>query len=234
MLERSLLSTSAPPPASLSTQRNLRPWYLLVTMVCSWLIGVLSLSDSFGKLMFLRDNSVPDVNALIRDLANEPEPVQALLTLLQAAHLRALSESVRIAFPLTVGKLIVSVLLVITSAMAMSGRPGSRTVTIQAHLAYAALAAATFWLLRDARYEAIDVLQNIRPTLPTLFPSLPPPGLEVCLGLFSKTWLIWSARLSLAVFGIGALLVGALALTTNRTKAFFEAVAATAEDTEDL
>jgi hypothetical protein len=227
------VSTSAPPPASLSTQRTLRPWYLIVTMVSSWLIGVLGLSDSFNKVVFLRENNLPDVQALIRGLADESEPVIALMDVYGASYLRALGESARIAFPLVVGKLILSVLLVITSAMAMSGRPGSRKIAIQAHLAYAALAVATFWLLRDARYKAIDVMGSVHHLLPKLFVFEQPQALETLSTMFGKASLVWFSRISLAVFGVGAFLAGALALMTTRTKAFFDAVAAATEDTED-
>lgn len=227
------MSTSAPPPASLSTQRNLRPWYLVVAMICTWLIGVLGLADSFATVLFLRENNLPDVEAIIRELGDETKPLSALKYLYDAAYLRALSDFARIAFPVHVGRLILSVLLVITSAMAMSGRPGSRSFTIQVHLAYAALAVAAFWLLRDARYAAIDVVQSVKPTLPILFPSAPPEALEVCSIFFGKKSLLWNARISMAVFGVGVLVLGALTLMTARTKAYFEAVAATTEDIED-
>jgi hypothetical protein len=159
----------------------------------------------------------------------------ALLYLHDAAYMRALGESARIALPLSVGKLVLSVLLVITSAMAMSGRPGSRTITIQAHLAYATLGGATFWLLRDVRYAAIDTLSSVHYLLPKLFALQPPQALEAWNVLFQKLVLLMLARISFAIFGVGTLLVGALALMTKRTKAFFEATAAaTREDTEDL
>lgn len=228
------MSTSAPPPASLSTQRTPRPWYLLLAMIFSWLIGVLGLSDSFAKVLFLRENNLPDLQAIIRGLADEAEPVGALWYLYDAAYMRALGEAAKMAFPLSVGKLILSVLLVITSAMAMSGRPGSRMVTIQAHLAYAAISGAAYWLLRGARYAAIDVMVGVRPLLPELCPAEPPRALEACAMLFDKPSLLLLSRLGVAVFGIGALLVGVLALTTTRTKAFFEAVAAATEEPEDL
>jgi hypothetical protein len=202
-------------------------------MICTWLIGVLGLADSFAMMAFLRENNVPDITAIIRELGDETKPLNALKYLYDAAYLHALSNSARIAFPLFVGKFILSVLLVITSAMAMSGRPGTRTVTIQAHLAHAALAAATFWLHRDARHAAIDVVQTVQPTLSTLFPSAPREALEVCTILFGKKSLLWNARISVVVFGVGALLFGAFTLMTTRTKAFFEAVAATTEDIED-
>lgn len=206
----------------------------MLAMITSWFIGVLGLSDAFTKVLFLRDNSLPDLNAIIRGLGDESDPVAALGSLYESAQLHAFGEMVRIAFPLFLGKLILSVLLVITSAMAMSGRPGSRVVTIQAHLAYAALAAASFWLLRDARYAAMDVMHSVLPLLPKLFATEPPQALHAWTILLDKPALVWLSRLSVGIFGIGALLVGALTLMTARTKAFFEAVAATIEDTEDL
>lgn len=202
-------------------------------MICTWLVGVLGLADSFTTMAFLRENNVPDIAAIIRELGDEAKPLTALKYLFDAAYLRALSDITRIAFPISVGKFVLSVLLVVTSAMAMSGRPGSRTLTIQAHLANAALAGATFWLLRDARYAAIDIVQSVQPALPSLFPSAPPDAIEVCRIIFGKKSLIWNARISTAVFGVGVLLLGALTLMTTRTKAFFDAVAAMPEDIED-
>jgi len=185
--------------------------------------------------MFLRENNLPDLSAIIRGLGDEIDPVAALAFLYDSAHLRALGEMARIAFPLYVGKLILSVLLVITSAMAMSGRPGSRSVTIQAHLAYAALSGTTFWVLRGARYAAIDVMATVHPLLPKLFASEPQQAREAWSILLDKPALLMLSRMSMAIFGVGALLLGALVLMTARTKAFFDAVAAeTTEDTEDL
>jgi hypothetical protein len=227
------VSTSAPPPASPSAQRALRPWYLILAMVGSWLIGVRGLSESFATLLFLRENNLPDVRPLVRGLGESSEPLEALGHLLHAAEQRALGEAASIAFPLSAGKLILSVLLVITSAMAMSGRPGTRLVAIQAHLANAALAVATFWFLRDARYAWIDVMSSVHHLLPKLLVSEPPQTLEVWSAMLSKPTLVWLSRASLAIFGVGALLLGAFALMTTRTKAYFDAVAAATEDAED-
>lgn len=204
-------------------------------MVGSWLIGVWGLSDSIEMIMFLRQNNLPDVSAALRGLGDATEPGPEIFLLYQAAHLRALGEMARIAFPLFVGKLILSVLLVITSSMAMSGRPGSRNITFQAHLAYAALSAATFWLLRDARYAAIDVMGTVHPLLPKLLASEPQQTRDLFTNLLDKPVLLFFSRISMAIFGVGALLVGASTLVTARTKTFFDAVAAaTPEDTEDL
>jgi len=203
-------------------------------MISSWFIGVFGLSDAFAKVTFLRDNTLPDIPAIIRDFRDETEPASALVYLFDAAHLRALADVTKIAFPLFIAKLICSVVLVISSAMAMSGRPGSRSFTIQAHLAYAALAIASFWLLRDARYAAIDVMQNVQASLPTIFPYAPLEALKACQGALHKPLLILGSRIHLAIFGVGGMLVGAIALMTPQTKAFFEAVAAATDETEDL
>ncbi|MBK9261596.1 MAG: hypothetical protein IPM54_17540 [Polyangiaceae bacterium] len=227
------MSTSAPPPAPLSAQRTIRPWYLILAMVSSWLVGVRGLSDSFSTLLFLRENNLPDIQPLVRGLSESSEPLEALGYLLNAAHMRALGEAAKVAFPLTVGKLILSVLLVITSAMAMSGRPGSRMLAIQAHLAYAALASATFWLLRETRYAVVDVMGSVHHLLPKLLASEPPQTVQLMSAMLSKSAMLWLSRVSFALFGVGALVLGALALMTTRTKAFFDAVAAATEDAEE-
>lgn len=228
------MSTSTPPPNSLSNQRNLRPGYLILVMISSWFIGVFGLSDAFSKVMFLRDNTVPDISTIIAEFRDETEPVSAILYLFDVAHLRALAEVPKIAFPLFLGKLMLSVLLVITSAMAMSGRPGSRTFAIQTHLAYAALSVASFWLLRTPRYAAIDLMHNLQASLTTIFPAVPPQLLESVRPALDKPLLLLGARIQLALFGVGGLLVGAITLMTPQTKAFFDAVAATSDETEDL
>lgn len=204
-------------------------------MIGSWLIGVRGLSDSIDMIVFLRQNNLPDVAGTLQGLGNATEPGAEILVLYHAAYLRAVGEMAQISFPLFVGKLILSVLLVITSSMAMSGRPGSRIITFQAHLAYAALSAATFWLLRDARYAAIDVMRTVHPLLPKLLASEPPQTLDLFTNLLDKPVLLFFSRISMAIFGVGALLLGASTLMTTRTKTFFDAVAAaTTEDTEDL
>lgn len=203
-------------------------------MISSWFIGVFGLSDAFAKVMFLRDNTLPDLTAIIREFRDETEPVSALVYLFDAAHLRALADMTKIAFPLFLAKLILSVVLVITSAMAMSGRPGSRSFAIQAHLAYAALSVASFWLLRVPRYAAIDFLQQTQASWPSYFPSAPPNAVELCQNAFTRPLLLLGSQIHLAIFGVGGLLIGAIALMTPQTKAFFEAVAKATDETEDL
>lgn len=92
-----------------------------------------------------------------------------------------------------------------------------------------------FWFLRDVRYAAIDVLQMVRPTLPTVFSSHPPEVIQVAVTFYGKSSLLWGHRIGLVLFGIALPLLGVWALSTQKTKAFFDAVAATAtDDTEDL
>lgn len=205
-------------------------------MVLAWLIGVQALSDSFSTLLFLRDGSLPDVDTLARGLKDAAKPLEALVELQKAAHLRSLGEAASRAFPLTVGRFLLSILLVISSGMAMSGRKGARTLALQALLANAALAAATFWLLREARYAWIDTVSRVREVLP----ELPPPATadeqqawKLALEVLDRNVLISLMRTRLVLFDIGGLLLAAITLTSPRTKAFFDAVAAQAEQTEE-
>lgn len=199
-------------------------------MVVAWLIGIQGLSDSFATLLFLREGKLPDVQALIRGLSESSEPLEALGFMLNAARMRSLGEAVALAFPLAVGKLILSVLLVISSGMAMSGRPGSRRLALQALIASASLSIASFWLLREARYAWIDVVAGVRDLLPGLLAKEPPQTLHFWTAILDKPVLLSASRMSLVLLDVGALLVGAVALTTNKSKAFFDAVAAEAEE----
>ena len=202
-------------------------------MIVAWIIGIHGLSVAVSVLQFLREGKIPDVQALVRGLKDASEPLVALEQLVESARLRSLGEAAAIAFPLCVGKLILSVLLVISSGMAMSGRPGSRLLAMQALLASAALSIASFWLLRDARYASIDVIVSVRDLLPKLLANEPPQILELWTAILDKPVLLSLSRMSLILLDVGALLMGAVALTTNKTKAFFDAVAEEAEEAED-
>ncbi len=202
-------------------------------MVVAWIIGIRGLADSVTALQFLREGKIPDVQALVRGLKDASEPLAALDDLLRSARLRSLVEAAAIAFPLSVGKLILSVLLVISSGMAMSGRPGSRQLAIQALLANALLSIATFWLLRDARYAWIDVIVSVRDALPKVLANEPPQTLQIWTAILDKPVLLSLSRMSLILLDVGALFMGAVALTTNKTKAYFDAVAEEAEEAED-
>lgn len=202
-------------------------------MVAAWILGVYGLSDSFATLLFLREGVLPDVDAMTRMMKDATEPVEALILVQDAARLRSIGQLAQLAFPLSIGKLILSVLLVISSGMAMSGRPGARSLAIQALIANAALSIATFWILRDARYAWLDAIIRVREVLPRLPDSAPPDQQQAWSLMLDRRWWMWVARIRLGVFDVGLLLSGAIALITNKTKSFFDAVAAEVEEAED-
>jgi hypothetical protein len=202
-------------------------------MVLAWLIGVQALSDSFATLLFLREGNLPDVGALARAVKDTPEPIEALMVLQEGARMRAIGEAARLAFPLTVGRFLLAILLVISSGMAMSGRPGARRLSMQALFANAALATASFWLLREARYAWIDVVVRIRDVVPHLPATSPADQQQAWSLLLDKRLWLWLTRLRLAMFDIGALLLAASTLTSPRAKAFFDAVAASTAEPEE-
>ncbi|MDI3285968.1 hypothetical protein [Polyangium sp. 15x6] len=227
------MSTSAPPPPPSARKRTLRPWYLVAAMILAWLIGVQGLSEAFATLVYLREGNLPDVAALTASMKDAAEPIEALMVLQEAARLRTLGEMGPLAFPLFAGRFLLSVLLVVASGMAMSGRPGARMLAIQALLANAALATLTFWLLRDARYAWVDAVVRVGDVLPALPQAAPADQREAWPLLLDRRLWLWLPRIRLILFDVGALVLATITLTSPRTKAYFEAVAAAQEQTED-
>jgi hypothetical protein len=212
--------------------RALRPWYLVAAMVLVWLIGVQGLTDAFTTLLYLRKGHLPDVEELTRAIVNDENPLAAVFSLHDNARLRALGEAMSLALPLTAAQLVLSGLLVISSGMAMSGRPGARSLALQALFANVVLAVTSFVLLRGARYAWIDAVTRVGEVLPRLPGATPEQqqGWEMWIG--RGMWLWW-ARLKLALIDVGALLLAAIALTRSRTKTFFEAVRRATEQAEE-
>lgn len=203
-------------------------------MILAWLIGVQGLSEAFATLVYLREGNLPDVAALTSSLKDAAEPIEGLMALQAAAWMRALGEAGQLAFPLFAGRFLLSVLLVIASGMAMSGRPGARVLAMQALVANAALAILIFWLLRDARYAWVDSIMRVNEVLPTLPATAPPAEQEYWTRyLMNRDVWLWVPRIRLILFDVGALVLAAITLTSPHTKAFFEAVAAAQEQTED-
>jgi len=213
--------------------RALRPWYLVAAMVLVWLIGVQSLTDAFTTLLYLREGHLPDVDAMMRALPEAERPIEALGFLQESARLRALGEAVKLAFPLTVAKLVLSGLLVIASGMAMSGRPGARSLALQALLANVVLAVTSFVLLRGVRYAWIEAVVRVGEVLPSLPESASPQQQQAWEVVIGRSMWLWLSRIRLVVIDIGLFALAALALTRARTKAFFEAVRRATEQAEE-
>lgn len=216
------MSPSVPPTLH---ARSLRPWYVTATLVLVLLIGLRGLGAGCGATLYLRGGTVPDVTA-VAEQARGGEPFELTFQVIEAAQARALAEHRNLTFPLSVGRMLLGGLLLVASFLALGGRPGSRALALQAIGAGAAFAALEYGLTREVRAAWIDMVVRAGALLPEGSPerqSVTTPAL----------W--WFAeRVRVSVFEIGALGLGALALTRRRARAWFQAMEdAAPEETEE-
>jgi hypothetical protein len=181
-------------------------------MVLTWFMGVHGMNIAFGTAARLRAGTMPDIGAIALQVSTMADVVEYSAL----CGLRATLDHPRITFPLAAGELILSGLLVVASGLAMGGRRGARNLALQAILANAVLAAVGFALTPFIRSAIIDGMMRALDSI-----SLPAAQHEA---LAHATFYQWGLRLQL-VFHLGALALGALALTRARTKTFFDAVA---------
>lgn len=207
------------------TPRRLRPWYLVVAMCITWVIGVFGATSGCSELGYLRGSQdMPD--EISRGVEEADHPIWRMELVRQRARLEALADLHERAFPLGAAQLLLSILLVIVSGSALAGRRGARSLAIQAITANVALSILTFALLepvreRSAQAVAEDAVEH-------------GPGL---LSGMNEDQSIASYRqqqidnerfrlgLEVLVFSLAA-----LALTRRRTKDYFAAVAASLPD----
>jgi hypothetical protein len=217
------VDSSVPPPPSPSGH-TLRPWYLVAAMVLTWFTGVHGLTTGCAYAMYLRDGTVPDV-ATAANNARGAWNTSDFTALRDAAELLAMQASARVSFPLAIAAVLLSGLLVVASGLAMGGRRGARALALQALAANAALLLVTYVLTRNVRGAWIDALMRAADAMPGEASQRPwflMPGMP-----------LWLARIKLAIFDLGPLLIGALALTSARTKTYFEDAARAAEAPEE-
>lgn len=205
--------------------RSLRPWYLVATMLLTWIIGVRGFMAGCGTATYLRGGMAPDVMVVAEQARDQGDPFQFTFLVLEAAQARAMSLHQDVAFPLSVGKVILGGLLVIASGLALGGRPGTRGFVLQVLLANLAFAAVEYGLTRDIRGAWIDMVAQAGALLPPEVPereSLTNPSL----------W--WTAeRVRFVLFELAILGAAALAMTRERTKLYFQAVARATVDPGD-
>jgi hypothetical protein len=198
--------------------RSLRPWYLVVTMLLTWIIGVRGVMEGCGTAMYLRNGLIPDMTAVAEQAREQGAGFNFMVLVLEAARTRALSEFQSVSFPLSVGRMMLSGLLVIASGLALGGRPGSRGFALQVLAASLAFGAVDYALTRGMRGAWIDMVAQAGALLPADVPERE---------ILTTPSLWWTAeRVRFVLSEICALGVAALALTRPRTRAYFDAVAA--------
>lgn len=205
------MDSSIPPPPSRSALRQ-RPWYLVVTMMVTWLSGVAGLLTGLRIISFLRAGRIPATNFK----GMESAALELLVSVLAHA---------KITFPLAVAYALLSGLLVVSSGVAMSGRRGGRSLALQAVLANAALAILAYALTPFARAAYAEGVARAALELPR-----PASGEEAAV-MGVASWWVW--RLKLIFIDLGPLVLAAFALTRARTKAFFDAMGRAADGAEE-
>jgi hypothetical protein len=145
-------SSSASRSSRPSKGRGQRPWYLLLSLVASWLLGAMALMSGGSVIAFFRE----DANELQQSLDHDENRLtdadaRALFMerslRLNEAHERARRRE----FPLGVATMLLGGAMVAMSARAMSGKDGARSALVQLTLARVALIGVAFLLTPDVR-----------------------------------------------------------------------------------
>lgn len=208
----------------MSTQQapqRLRPWYLVLAMCVTWVVGVFGATSGCSNLSYLRGSH--QLPTALQD-ADDPEahPWIRSSIVRERARLQSLAEKHREAFPLAVAQLLLFSLLVLASGAALAGRRNARQLVLQVLAANAVLAGVE-WVLMDgvreamAQAVALDTVEHGQGALPDM-------GSEESIEMYRSIHL-WLERLRFAMLELGVFGGAAYALTRERTKQFFDAVA---------
>jgi hypothetical protein len=203
--------TSYPPPEPQSRKLGLRPRYLVGAMIVTWFVGVQGLTMGLHVASYLRHGN-PAVVEVTTHTPREAADV---------ARLRTLGDMPDIAFPLAAAQILLSGLLVVSSGLAMGGRRGARALALQAICAHVAFAAVDYALTRNVRAAGFDAYTRAAFEMGN--------GVQDPFGV--SGW--WRERIAYVVFHGLTMAIGVFALTRERTKAFFAAVARATERAEE-
>jgi hypothetical protein len=203
--------TSYPPPAPHSQKLGLRPRYLVGAMIVTWFVGVQGLMMGLHVASYLRHGNPAVVEATTHT------PREAA----DVARLRTLGDMPDVAFPLATAQILLSGLLVVSSGLAMGGRRGARALALQAICAHVAFAAVDYALTRNVRAAGFDAYARA--------------ALDLSGGIKDPfvAWGWWRERVAYVLFHGVTMAIGVFALTRERTKAFFAAVARATERAEE-
>jgi len=207
-----------------STKASLqRPWYLIAAMCLTWITGVFGATGGCGNISFLRGAPLP---AELREPAtDDTHPVIRSAMVRERVRLEELAKAHQVALPISIAKLILGLLLVLASGFALVGRPRSRSLALQLVVANAILALVEYELLtpvRDAMLQAaaVDAVEG-----GGLGAEVQELSRDEAVAAVQSLYL-WVERLRLLTLEAGVYGGAALALTRQRTKDFFAAVAA--------
>jgi hypothetical protein len=210
--------------------KSLRPWFLVLAMVVTWLSGVYGVTAGCGTVVYLREGRVPDETHAIADAqaiaaradsSGRADASAAVFAYRDGAEMRAIAAYGKVMLPISVAQVLLSILLVAASAMALAGRPGSRSFALQTLAANAAFAAIAYVAKTDLREQWVTETFNAAQQI----------GGDPIVGK-TKSSLYWFSAIGLAFFEIVVVGFAALAMLSKRTTLFLEAVARAEEQRE--
>lgn len=200
-------------PSQAERVRSLRPWFLVAAMILTWLMGVRGVTTGCESALFLRAGAMPDeVTAL--DAARSAPDDRARSEYLAVLRTRAIAEHRERTLPFAVGRTLLSFLLVVASAMVLSGRTGAKPFALQIFGANAAFCAAEFFATKPVRDQWIGAWARSGITIedPYLAMFVTPSALE------------WWIRVGSAL-ETGLPCLALAAVLTRRSQTFLEAAA---------
>lgn len=229
---------SAGSPSKGARLRSLRPWFLVAAMILSWLIGVQGVTNGCGTVAYLREGSMPDEVAALEAAKAKADPVEGAVEFTGAANMRAIAEARRVMMPISVGRVLLSLLLVASSAMVLAGRRGARSFALQVLAANALFAVAAYALTMDMRQGWISAAVRGSGEIAEASGAAAAASGEPTMVPVFLQWLrtpafwYWAARFKVVVLEVGVLGLAALAVSSKRTRAFLDAVARAEERLE--
>lgn len=189
--------------------KRLRPWFLIGTLAFLWFTGMFGTMAGCGTVSFLREGSIPSEPAI-----QEVVHANDLNRIARTAELRSVAELKSRTFPLGVGKLLLSGLLVVASAGAIAGRRGARPLLVQAIVANLLFVGLEWALLPELRAHQAQALNAASPHITG------PEGetLRAQLAFMKSSPLVYLG-IEIAVF-----VAGLAAVMSIRGRGFFEAL----------
>lgn len=201
--------------------KSLRPWFLVLAMVITWLSGVYGVTAGCGTVVYLREGHVPDDTHAVADVQAIEDKSAAVLAYRDGAEMRAIAAYGKVMLPISVAQVLLSILLVAASAMALAGRPGSRSFALQTLAANAIFAAIAYVAKTDLREHWVTETFNAAQQI----------GGDPIVGK-TKQSLYWFSAMGLAFFEVIVVGFATLAMLSKRTTVFMDAVARAEEQHE--
>jgi hypothetical protein len=195
-----------------------RPWFLVAALIMTWLVGMYGMSSGCDTVAYLRAGAVPSEDSVIDQARQAGDKIDAFRILATGARRQAIAEAHARALPLGIGQALLSLVLVVASALALAGRPYGQRLLTQALLANVIFAIAAYALLRDMRASYVATLTRTAGELDTIDPRM--------LALKARVW----EAVIIGVRDIGTLVLAMIALRTKRARAFFDAASRVSED----